>query len=321
MKNKSIKILVTVYAAVSIFMASGWSFFKMMVRCKEQKKQIKRKWFQLSHIKVNHPRHKFEKEYEAGKAWCMQQNMQDCYMKSRDGLILHAHYLPAKNAKRFVLLSHGYKGSGFGDFAYTARFLHENHCNLLFIDQRCCGKSQGEYITFGAMEQYDIQRWTYYIARRNKKKLPIYLYGESMGAAAVLMASGRKLPGEVRGLIADCSFCSMKGQVKEMAANWFHLHWIGLLLLRLDLFCTILAGFHMRDADTTDAMKRNKKPVLFFHGGADTYVDQKNSRYNYSICRAPKELVIIPEAKHLCSAYVEPELYRKEVLDFFAKYD
>ena len=84
---------------------------------------------------------------------------------------------------------------------------------------------QGKYITFGALEQYDVQKWAYYIARRNKSRLPIYLYGESMGAAAALMASGRKLPKEVKGLIADCGFRSMKQQIKDMAANWFHLHW------------------------------------------------------------------------------------------------
>ena len=321
MINKIIKALWAACLASSVFMANGWSFFKMTVRCKEQKRLIKKKWFQLSHIKVNHPRHKFEKEYEDGKAWCMQQALQDCYIKSRDGLMLHAFYLPAADAKRFVLLSHGYKGSGFGDFAYTARFLHEKHCNLLFIDQRCCGQSEGENITFGAWEQYDVQKWAYYIARRNKEKLPIYLYGESMGAAAVLMASGQKLPDEVKGLIADCGFCSMKRQVKDMAAGWFHLHWIWLLLFRLDLFCRALAGFRLIDADTTEAMKKNKRPVLFFHGADDTYVNQKNSRYNYSICRAPKELVIIPGARHLCSAYEGKELYRAKLVSFFKKYD
>lgn len=77
----------------------------------------------------------------------------------------------------------------------------------------------------------------------------------------------------------------------------------------------------MRDADTTKAMKRNRRPVLFFHGAADTYVDQRNSRYNYSICQAPKELVVIPGARHLCSAYVEPDIYRKKIMDFFTMYD
>lgn len=321
MRNRALKLLAAVFAVVSLFMAFGWTFFKMMVRCKEPKKQIKRKWFQLSHMKVNHPRYKFEREYEEGKAWCMQQDMQDCYMQSKDGLRLHAYYLPAENARRFVLLSHGYKGSGFGDFAYMARFLHENHCHLLFMDQRCCGKSKGDYITFGAMEKYDVQGWAYYIAGRNKKNLPIYLYGESMGAASVLMASGHRLPKAVKGLIADCGFCSMQGQIRDMAANWFHLNWIGLLLFRLNLFCMLFAGFHMSDADTAQAMQRNRRPVLFFHGEADTYVDPKNSRYNYSMCQAPKELVLIPEARHLCSAYVKPELYRQKILDFFTAYD
>ncbi len=321
MRDKVIKVLVAASVAASVFMAAGWSFFKMIVRCKEQKKLMRKKWFQLSHIKLNHPRHKFEKEYEEGKAWCMQQDMQDCYMESKDGLVLHAYYLPAENPKRFVLLSHGYKGSGFGDFAYTARFLHENNCNLLFIDQRCCGASQGEYITFGAWEQYDVQGWAYYISKRNKKRLPIYLYGESMGAAAVLMASGHKLPAEVRGLVADCGFRSMKGQVKDMAADWFHLHWIGLMLFRLDLFCRALAGFRMKDADTTKALEKNKRPVLFFHGEEDTYVNYKNSIYNYSVCQAPKDLLIISEARHLCSAYEKPELYREKLSGFFEKYD
>lgn len=321
MKNKVIKILTAVTAAASIFMAFGWSFFEMMIHCKKKKNLTKKKWFRLSHIKINHPSHNFEKEYEEGKAWCREQEMQDCYIRSREGLVLHGLYFPAENAERYVILCHGYKGSGFGDFAYIARFLHENGCNLLFIDQRCCGLSEGEFITFGAKEQYDVQRWTYYIAGRSREKLPIYLYGESMGAAAVLMASGQKLPREVRGLIADCGFQSMKGQLQDIAANWFHLNWVELLLFRVDLFCRLLAGFHMKEADTTEAMRTNQRPILFFHGEKDTYVDPGNSEYNYSLCRAPKELVIIPEARHLCSAYADPELYRGKILDFFAKYD
>ena len=321
MKNKVIKILGAATVGFSVFMAFGWSFFEMMIRCKEKKKVAKKKWFALSHTKINHPRHKFEKEYEEGKAWCKAQNMQDCYIKSEDGLMLHALYFPAQDAERFVLLSHGYKGSGFGDFAYIARFLHENNCNLLFIDQRCCGASEGEFITFGAKEQYDVQKWTYYLSKRNKDKLPIYLFGESMGAASVLMASGRKLPPEVRGIIADCGFQSMRGQFQDMAANWFHLHRVELLLFRVDLFCKLLAGFGMKQADTAEAMRTNQRPVLFFHGAKDTYVDPRNSRYNYSLCHAPKELVIIPEARHLCSAYVNPALYKEKILFFFAKYD
>lgn len=321
MKNKLIKVSSVITIAADIFMASGWSFFKLMIKYRDKKKLNKKKWFKFSKTKINHPRDKFEKEYEEGKEWCKQQNMHDCYIKSIDGLKLHASYLPTKDAKRFVILCHGYKGSGFGDFAYTARFLHENNCNLLFIDQRCCGESQGEYITFGAKEQYDIQKWSYYIAKRNKKKLPVYLYGESMGAASVLMASGHKLPKYVKGLIADCGFRSMKGQLRDLADDWFHLKHINLMLFRVDLLCNIFARFKMCDADTSHAMITNKRPVLFFHGLTDTYVSSKNSKANYLLCQAPKELVMIPNARHLCSPYVAKNLYRDKLLNFFEKYD
>ena len=147
-KQKILRLLEITAGAFGLFVAFGWSFFDMLVRCKGKKRQKKKKWFQLSHIKKNHPRDKYEKEYEEGKLWCAEQQMKDCFIRSRDGLYLHAYYLPTKEAKRFVLLSHGYKGSGFGDFAYTARFLHENACNLLFIDQRCCGLSEGVTFSF-----------------------------------------------------------------------------------------------------------------------------------------------------------------------------
>ena len=45
--------------------------------------------------------------------------------------------------------------------------------------------------------------------------------------------------------------------MQDMAANWFHLPHIPLLLMEMDWFCSLLAGFHMKDADTTEAMKKN----------------------------------------------------------------
>ena len=113
----------------------------------------------------------------------------------------------------------------------------------------------------------------------------------------------------------------MRGQFQDMAANWFHLHRVELLLFRVDLFCKLLAGFGMKQADTAEALRKNQRPVLFFHGAKDTYVDPRNSRSNYCLCHAPKELVIIPGARHLCSAYVNPALYKEKILCFFAKYD
>ena len=62
--KKSMKVLTAAPAAVGIFMSVGWSFFELMVHCRSKRNQTKKKWFGLSHIRINHPRNKFEKEYE-----------------------------------------------------------------------------------------------------------------------------------------------------------------------------------------------------------------------------------------------------------------
>lgn len=311
-------IIISIIAMLGAFTSLGYPFFKLLVDGKRGYKSGGRKWISLKHPKINHPRNGYEQKYEDGKAWCMSQAMEDRYLTSRDGLRLHAYYLRCSNAKRIVLLSHGYRGSGFGDFANTAKFLHENGCDLLFVDQRCCGKSEGKYITFGAKEQRDILDWTMMLDAEDTGDLPIYLYGESMGAAAILMASGHGLPGRVKGLICDCGFSSMKQQLRDIAKEWFRLHYVELLLVRIDLFCRFLAHFKMSDADTADALSVNKVPVLFFHGSHDTFVNPQNSVRNHARCRAPKELVIIEGARHLCSAYADEELYRKKLLEFFS---
>ena len=218
MKKKLIKPFAILLAVFLGLLEVGWRFFNMVVCCKRgEHKKERKKWFELSHIRDNHPRNGYAKEYDESRAWCETQKMQDCYIQSVDGLKLHGFYLPAEHAKRFVILSHGYRGSRFGSLSFMAKYLHEHQCNLLFMEQRCCGESEGKYITFGAKEKWDVQRWAIYVSERNKEKLPIYLYGQSMGAAAVLMASGYRLPSEVKGLIADCGFQSMERQMRDMA--------------------------------------------------------------------------------------------------------
>ena len=310
-----------------IFLSLGWPFFHFITYAGKKKNgqqtkdgaEKRKKWFRLKHTQVNHPKHKYEKEYNDTKAWCEAQEMQDWYIHSTDGYRLHASYLPVKDAKRIVLLSHGYRGTRFGSIAHIAPYLHDHQCDLLFLDQRCCGESEGEYITFGAKEQLDILGWIRKINENNPEKLPIYLYGQSMGATSVLLAAGHDLPKEVKGVIADCGFHSMKQQLRDIASGWFHLHYVELLLWRVDIFCRLFAGFSMKETDTTKALQQNRLPILFFHGERDTYVWPENTCKNFELCRASKELMMVPGARHLCSSYAAPEHYKKKLSHFFQK--
>ena len=328
------KLIQSLSGAVALgvvaYFATGWPFFYFFTYAGKKKKQTKKKpkenknavkWFALRHTIINHPRYENEDEYERGKAWCLAQPVKDWYIRGTDGVRLHASYLPAEKPERFIVMCHGYRGTWCGSMGHMAEFLHKNNCSLLMIDQRGCEKSGGRYITFGAKEKVDVTLWLERLEEINVNDLPIYLYGQSMGATTVLLASGLVLPENVHGIIADCGFSSMKQQLKDIASGWFHLHFVELLLVRVDFFCRLFAGFSMRETKTTHALKKNKRPVLFFHGAKDTYVWPENSRRNYDLCKAEKELVIFPKARHLCCSYVDPELYQKKMTEFFRKYD
>ena len=88
-KKKIIKLFAILAAVFLGSLEMGWRFFNMVVCCKrgEQKKERK-KWFELSHIRENHPQNGYAREYNESKEWCFEQNMQDCYIKSIDKYII-----------------------------------------------------------------------------------------------------------------------------------------------------------------------------------------------------------------------------------------
>ena len=75
-------------------------------------------------------------------------------------------------------------------------------------DARAHGKSEGEYIGFGVLDRFDAKKWIDYAIERFGENVNIFLHGESMGGATVLMAGGLNLPKNVKGIISDCPITS-----------------------------------------------------------------------------------------------------------------
>lgn len=74
------------------------------------------------------------------------------------------------------------------------------------------------------------------------------------------------------------------------------------------------------NVSTIDVLKTNKRPVLFIHGGKDTFVPTRMSRENYEACTAEKELLIIDEATHAQSFLVDPDACWSKMKAFVDKY-
>jgi fermentation-respiration switch protein FrsA (DUF1100 family) len=241
-------------------------------------------------------------------------------IRSREGYVLRAHWYPAADAKRIVILVHGWHGSWNMDFSLSAPFLHDNQCSLLLIEQRCHGNSGGDLISYGINERYDVLSWLEWV-EANHPALPVYLCGLSMGASTVLMTAGLPIAGRVCGIIADCGYSTPKEIVKmtlqkslgKMAAP---------TLAAVNANCKRREKFSLGDYTPIEAMAANTQvPCLFVHGDEDTLVPWRMSLENYYACQAPKDLLIVSGAAHGMSFAVDPDRYKKKLLDFFAAYD
>ncbi len=256
---------------------------------------------------------------QAGVDWLLQQPLEEVRITSYDGLALSASFLAAETPrpKGILLMFHGWRSNRYTDFGCVYRLFHDQGYHLLTVCQRAQGESQGAFMTFGEKESRDCQSWAKYAALRFPE-LDIFLHGISMGGATVLIAAGLELPERVRAVVADSGFTSAWDQIRHMLKAR-HLPTRPFLDLE-DLFCRAVGGFGLRRTPAPEALSRTKLPVLFIHGLADTFVPPEMSRTNYAACNSPKELVLVENAGHGLSYWVEPERVTQAVLGWLARW-
>ena len=235
-------------------------------------------------------------------------------IRSRDGKRLFGKYYHAADGAPLDIGFHGYKSDAVRDFCGGSRISFELGHNLLLVDQRAHGKSDGMTISFGILERYDVLDWLSYANDRFGKSTPIYLYGVSMGAATVLMASGLELPENVRGIVADCPYSSPADIIRKVCVDR------GLpprpLFPLLRLGALLYGHFRMTpDASAVEAVKRATVPILIIHGDDDRFVPCQMSEAIRNANPQRVKLVLFPGAGHALSYILDGETYRRVVLE------
>lgn len=257
---------------------------------------------------------------EQGMRWMEEQHFETVHVRSREGLNLAGHWLPCEGAQRTAVLFHGWKGNWKDQMAVLGAFLQQQGCNLLFVEQRGHGESEGKYLGFGVLERYDCLNWVHWIQEHTPQNLPIYLMGGSMGATTVLMASGFDLPEQVHGIVADCGFVSPEEQIGLTLKTWWHLPRQPFLWIA-DRICRRKAGYSFWEYSTLRAMETNTKPILFIHGMDDRFVPPESTLKAYHACRAEKDLFLAEGVRHMQSYLLATAEYQERLKRFFAQHD
>lgn len=225
---------------------------------------------------------------------------------ARDGVPLHARYYEFCAGAPTHILLHGYRGS-YQDMCGCFKIVKELGHNVLLVSQRAHGKSGGRVITFGVRERFDCADWARFVAEKSPDA-SIILWGISMGAATVLMATASELPPQVAGVIADCPYTSAAAIIRAVCRRNLGLP-PALAMPFVRLSARLYGGFRLSDGDALAAMERARAPILLIHGGVDALVPCAMSRELAAACASRATLVTVPAADHGIAYMTDPTAY------------
>ena len=247
----------------------------------------------------------FAAEIAEGIAFINSLPCEQVYTESYDGLRLAGKFYPVEglgdpalhDPDKTMILCHGYHGSGKRDYSCAVRMYMELGYNILLIDERASGDSEGKLITFGVKERFDVRSWIDFVISKQGRDTKICLGGLSMGAAVVMMAAGLDLPKNVTCIVADCGFTSPAEILTHVARENFHLPSKAAVWL-LNVACRLLGGFSLYKVSTVESLARSNIPILFIHGKADNFVPCYMTEQSFEAARAEKYICLVDGAGH-----------------------
>ena len=230
-----------------------------------------------------------------GNRWYREQaeKMPVYTIQSFDGLKLAAHYLD-QGAKKLAILVHGFHTTVGNNFGVIAQDLVEFGWNLLFVDQRCFGSSEGHFCCYGLKEQYDVLSWIDF-AEKEFRPEEILLFGVSMGGATVSFASDKIDNPKVKLAVNDCAFTSIY-ELQMPTAKIFRVPG-KVMMPYVEHFTKWFLGINIRQS-TEESLRNAKVPFFFIHGAADEAVPLEWGNRNYAACGSEKEQLVIEDAGH-----------------------
>lgn len=232
------------------------------------------------------------------------------------GECLHSIFYE-NNSHVYAISCHGFTGDPSQNSVYARRFFEMGY-NVLLPYLRGHGKSEHHYCTMGWMDRFDIIDWIEYIIEKDPDA-KIILHGASMGAVAVMNATGEELPENVICCIEDSGFTSLLEQYSVQMRDMFKFP-PEIILNMVNPIVKARLGFDLKDNAPIEQVKKSKTPTLFIHGDKDSTVPFWMNYPLYQSARCEKERLVVEGATHAASGYVYPEIYWNAITRFINKY-
>lgn len=219
---------------------------------------------------------------------------------------------------RCCILLHGYGDAKVGAIAWAPLFSRLGF-NLLAIDLRAHGESEGDFTTAGFYERYDVSQVIDQLrALQPQASRELALFGISMGAAVA--AGVAALRNDLAGIIMESPYADF------ISAAATHGQQMGMPLVRWQKQVVRLAqhqaNVNFNEVAPVRLLRQIKCPVMMIHSQDDTLVhpadeaalaeamQHRNKEYG------PGVIWRVPHAGHVLGLAADPQAYQQHIARF-----
>ena len=222
----------------------------------------------------------------------------------------HALVIPSDGQKTAVVV-HGWRDCSI-DFLFLARIYEQAGYRVVLPDLHAHGLSEGDMIQMGWLDSRDIVHWMTIFQTDT-----MVVHGVSMGAATTMMTSAKALPKGVRDIrfVEDCGYTCVWDEFAGQLKNQFGLPEFPLMYSTSKL-CRLLNGWSFQEASAIGEVRKSPHPMLFIHGGSDTFVPTEMVYRLYDAKPSKKQLWIAEGAEHALSYKMHPQEYMQKIIAY-----
>lgn len=229
-----------------------------------------------------------------------------------EGLNLYGEFYDHGTTKTAVFIPGRTEGLRYS--YYFAIPFWEKGYNVLCIDQRAHGESDGQYNTVGFEEHKDLIAWINLLQKEHHTET-VVLHGVCIGSACALYALvSPQCPRGIRGLVADGMYPTFYESFKN--------HMIELKkplhpgLETIDAWMKVHTGHSMRKGPI-HVIDQLKTPLLMLHSKEDLYSRPSEAQRLYDKCGSQrKTLHWFPTGKHSQLRYTHTAEYDAAIQRF-----
>ena len=239
--------------------------------------------------------------------------------KTEDKVQLKGWFITSdKDSDKTIILMHGW-GMNRSDIFKNTYFLHDLGFNLFYFDFRALGESGGKTSSIGYLELKDVKAAIRFLQEtRPQFCKKIGLYGLSMGGMVAICEAAHNP--EITCVVAEASYYSFRRVVSRWAWLHHHIPYFPLLPIVLHYIRKNLGVSPERYSPKYNISKISPRPVFLVHGRYDNLVPAAQAKLLYKNAGEPKEIWLVPGAKHNKCAEVGGFEYKQKLADFFRKH-